>query len=211
MLGQGMVHIRSSDDALPSLESWIEAARRGDREALGRALLSFRDYLLLVANEELHPTLAAKGGASDLVQDTFFRAQRGIAEFRGQSRAEWRTWLRMILVRSLAHHQRRYGSTAKRRQGREVMIESVGERAAISPDPSPCHELVRRERSAAVLTAIERLPAHYRDVVTWHHRDKLPFDEIGRRMGVSGEAARKYWARALGLLRRELGAEFGSS
>src|SRR5262245_22716260 len=124
MRGQGMVPVRLSDDSLTGLESWIEAARRGDREALGRALFSFRDYLLLVATEELHPALTAKGGASDLVQDAFFRAQRGFSGFRGQSRTEWRNWLRMILIRSLAHHHRRFGSTEKRRQGREVPLES---------------------------------------------------------------------------------------
>jgi RNA polymerase sigma-70 factor (ECF subfamily) len=205
-----MVHLHSSDDLLPGLESWIEAARRGDREALGRALLSFRDYLLLVATAELHPTLGAKGGPSDLVQETFFRAQRGFAGFRGQSRAEWQNWLRAILVRSLAHHRRRYYSTAKRRQGREVPLESAGRRAIEAPDLTPCQELDRRERRVAVLDAVERLPGHYRDVVNWHHRDNLPFDDIGRRLGISAEAARKYWARALGRLRQDLGEEFGS-
>src|ERR1700746_864988 len=112
MVGQRMVHIRPSDDRLPGLESWIEAARRGDRDALGRALLSVRDYLLLVAHAELHPKLTAKGAASDVVQDPVYRAQREFAEFRGQSPAQWRHWLRTILIRSLAHHHRRYGSTA---------------------------------------------------------------------------------------------------
>jgi RNA polymerase sigma-70 factor (ECF subfamily) len=205
-----MVPVRSSDDTLTGLESWIEAARRGDREALGRALLSFRDYLLLVAHEELHPALTAKGGASDLVQDAFFLAHRGFPDFRGQSRAEWRNWLRMILIRSLAHHHRRYGSSEKRRQGREVPLEAVGEGAAVSPEPTPSQELDRRERSAAVRAAVERLPGHYREVVTWHHRDRLSFEAIGLRLGVSPEAARKYWARALVRLRQELGAEFES-
>ena len=39
------------DSSLDELETWIEAARHGDREALGRALSSVREYLLLVANE----------------------------------------------------------------------------------------------------------------------------------------------------------------
>ena len=35
--------------------------------------MSFRDYLLLVANEEIDPVLRAKEGASDLVQETFLQ------------------------------------------------------------------------------------------------------------------------------------------
>ncbi len=204
-----MVETCANRDVHAGLESWIEAARRGDREALGRALLSFRDYLMLVANEGLHPALGAKVGASDVVQDTFFRAHRGFAEFRGRSEAEWRHWLRAILVRSLAHEHRRYALTAKRRQGCEIPMQSGVVEGPESGDPTPSREFARRERELALLAALDRLPAHYREVVTWHHRERLPFEEIGRRRGISAEAARKLWTRALGCLRHELGPDHG--
>ncbi len=60
------------------------------------------------------------------------------------------------------------------------------------------------------LAAMDRLPDHYREVVIWHHRERLPFEEIGRRRGISAEATRKLWTRALGRLRQELGSEYGS-
>jgi RNA polymerase sigma-70 factor, ECF subfamily len=205
-----MVETVESHDAPPGLTSWIEAARRGDREALGRALVSFREYLLLVANEGLEPGLMAKGGASDVVQDTMLRAHRRFADFRGLSEGEWRTWLRTILARSLAHHRRRYSATAKRQLGREVPIESRNGRDPESRDPTPSCELARRESEAALLAAIDRLPEHHREVVIWRHRARLPFEEIGRRRGISAEAARKLWTRALGRLRQELGSEHGS-
>lgn len=107
-----------SDRLANELESWIEAARHGDQDSLGRALHSFRDYLLLVATEEADPELRAKSGASDLVQETFFRAHRGFATFRGHSAAEWRSWLRSILVRQLSSQRRRFALTAKQRSGR---------------------------------------------------------------------------------------------
>jgi hypothetical protein len=53
-----------------ALGAWIGAARYGDRDALGRANSSVRDYLLLVANEGLGRALQAKGNASGLVRDT---------------------------------------------------------------------------------------------------------------------------------------------
>jgi DNA-directed RNA polymerase specialized sigma24 family protein len=34
-------------------------------------------------------------------------------------------------------------------------------------------------------------------VVRWRNDDRLPFEEIGRRLGSSEEAARKVWVRAL--------------
>jgi RNA polymerase sigma-70 factor, ECF subfamily len=157
----------------------------------------------------MHPALGAKVGASDVVQDTFFLAHRGFAEFRGRSEGEWRHWLRTILVRSLAHQRRRYEWTAKRRQGCEIpMRPGVVDRPR-SGDPTPSREFARREREAALLAALERLPDHYREVVIWHHRERLSFEEIGRRHGISGEAARKLWTRALVRLRQEIGSEHG--
>ncbi len=77
----------------PHSERWdalIEVARQGDPVALGRVLETFRDYLLLVANEELEPDLRAKLGGSDLVQETFLGAQRDLTSFRGKTETEWR-------------------------------------------------------------------------------------------------------------------------
>jgi RNA polymerase sigma-70 factor (ECF subfamily) len=206
-----MVEIGASDDRYAGLESWIAAARRGDREALGRALFSFREYLLLVANDAMAPALGAKVGASDIVQDTFFRAHRGFAEFRGRSEAEWRSWLRTILVRSVAHHYRRYELTAKRRRGCEVPIQAGMPAAPESRDPTPSRQLARLERERALMAALDRLPEHYREVVIGHHRERLQFEEIGRRRGITAEAARKLWTRALGRLREELSSDHGSS
>jgi RNA polymerase sigma-70 factor, ECF subfamily len=195
----------SGDPSLIELESWIEAARRGDREALGLALSSVRDYLLLVANEELDPALQRKGNASDLVQDTFLRAQRGVEDFRGRTASEWRGWLRSILVRNLAQERRRFRSTAKRQVQLEVKIgEQVWLETARDTE-TPSRNLAQREREAALHEGLQRLPEHYRQIVIWHHREQLSFEEIGRRCRISTEAARKLWTRALGRLRKELG------
>ncbi len=191
----------SACDSIPiELELWIEAARRGDKEALGQALSFCRDYLLLVANDGLKPELRAKGNASDMVQETFLRAQRGIEGFRGRTASEWRHWLRRILKRNLAEEGRRFGATAKRQVQREVTIRELMGLDCKRTTETPSNDLRRREREAALIEALERLPAHYRDVVIWHHREQLSFEEIGQRLGNSTEAARKLWTRALVLL-----------
>jgi RNA polymerase sigma-70 factor, ECF subfamily len=196
----------SACDSIPfELELWIEAARRGDKQALGQALSFCRDYLLLVANDRLESELRAKGNASDMVQETFLRAQRGIDGFRGRTANEWRLWLRSILVRNLAEEGRRFRATAKRQIDREVALPHGTRFDCARTSESPSSHLARREREAVLLAALERLPAHYRDVVIWHHREQLSFDEIGQRLGNSAEAARKLWTRALGRLRKELG------
>ena len=93
----------------------LHGARAGDAEALGRVLESCRDYLLIVAERGLDADLAAKGGASDLVQETLLGAYRDIAAFHGRTRAELLAWLRKILRNNLADLRRRYRGTRKRR------------------------------------------------------------------------------------------------
>src|SRR4051812_46159075 len=61
----------------------IRRARAGSHEALGQLLDGCRGYLLRIARDELDPRLQAKGGASDLVQETFLEAQRDFAAFTG--------------------------------------------------------------------------------------------------------------------------------
>jgi RNA polymerase sigma-70 factor (ECF subfamily) len=58
------------------VESWLPGARAGRSDDLGQILNVCRQYLLGIAQHELDADLRAKGGASDLVQETFLDAQR---------------------------------------------------------------------------------------------------------------------------------------
>ena len=55
------------------------------------------------------------------------------------------------------------------------------------------------------MAALERLPENYRRVVVWYQYERLTFDEIGRRLDRTAEAARKLWSRALVRLTEEIG------
>src|SRR2546423_1075372 len=101
---------------------YLAAARAGSNEALGQALEVCRAYLLRIANDGLDAALRAKGGASDLVQETFLEAQRDFPRFNGTSDAEWKAWLRQLLVHNAANFARRYRGTGKRRADRAVPL-----------------------------------------------------------------------------------------
>jgi RNA polymerase sigma-70 factor (ECF subfamily) len=189
----------SGDDAT---DREIEAARAGDDTMLGCVLESCRTYLLAVAARGLAPDLLAKGGPSDVVQETLLGAYRDFTKFRGATREELLAWLRTILRNHLSVLRRRYRGTLKRRVAAEVSLgvpESSGSpwRFLASDAPTPSARAVRQEQVAALLLALERLPEEYGRVVAWHHHDGLTFEAIGARMGRSAEAARKLWSRAL--------------
>jgi RNA polymerase sigma-70 factor, ECF subfamily len=188
------------------LDALVVSARAGSREALGTLLARSRDYLLLVADRELGGDLAGKLGASDLVQETFVRAQEAFAGFQGECEKELLGWLRQILLHRLMDARREFSHTQKRELDRELSTNSdssVAAAVALMPagDESPSARLKAQEAAAALYAAVEALPADYRRVITLRYWKELSFDEIGRRMERSAGAARKLWARALEQLR----------
>jgi RNA polymerase sigma-70 factor, ECF subfamily len=188
---------------------WL-AAQAGSRKALGQVLETFRAYLLLVADRELDPDLRAKGGASDLVQETFLEAQRDFARFHGTSVEELRAWLRRLLLNNVANFTRQYRGRAKRDVGREVPLDAGGsshERGAgLAADIlSPSGQALAHEQAEALARAMERLPPDYRQVLALRHDEQLTFEDIGRRMERTANAARMLWLRAVERLQKEMG------
>jgi RNA polymerase sigma-70 factor (ECF subfamily) len=191
------------------MPNWLPAARAGSPEALGQALEACRNYLLLIADQELDQDVRAKGGASDLVQETFLEAQRDFAAFHGDSPAELRAWLRRLLLNNLANFTRGFRATAKRQIAREVPLDagssSVDRAGALAADaPSPSGEAMAKEQAEALDRALQRLPPDYRRVITLRHQEQRSFEDIGNLMQRSPNAARMLWLRAVERLRREL-------
>src|SRR5262249_19794292 len=161
-----------------------------------------RRYLLDVARHELDVSLQAKGGASDLVQDTFLEAQRAFDRFHGNSGSELRTWLRRLLHHQATKFGRRYRMTQKRRLAREggglgAAPPAGGAGGARAEVSSPSTHLIALEQAQRLRQALEHLPDDYRRVITLRYVEQCPFDEIGRRMQRSPNAARLLWLRAI--------------
>jgi RNA polymerase sigma-70 factor, ECF subfamily len=190
---------------------WLAAAHAGSTEALGQALESCRDYLLLIAHQDLDLDLQAKGSPSDVVQETALEAVRDFAHFRGDEEAELRAWLRRLLLNNIADFKRRYRGTDKRQAARERPLEpdnSSGrpQREAAAPISSPSERAQEHEQADAVRRALARLPEDYRQVLVGRYEEEHSFEEIARQMQRSPNAVRKLWARALERLQQEMEA-----
>jgi RNA polymerase sigma-70 factor, ECF subfamily len=186
----------------------IREARAGSSEALGRLFEGCRRYLLRVAGDDLDPRLQAKGGASDIVQETFLEAQRHFSAFKGDSEKELLAWLRLHLQYRLAKFGRIYRQTAKRAVGREVPFDgglSFSPGIPADPQRSPSDVVAGEESDRLLKRALERLPDEYHQVIQLRYRESLSFEQIGTALGRTPNAARKLWARAIERLKRDLG------
>ena len=152
----------------------------------------------------------AKGGASDLVQETFLDGHRNFGRFKGETEAELLAWLRCILHNNLANFDRRYRQTAKRQIACERPLESTRGREASVPVAAPTHppswHAIAREEAEELERAIARLEGDYGRIIVLVHRKNLSFVDAARVMNRSVDATRRLWSRAVEFLADELEA-----
>ncbi|MFO1000945.1 MAG: sigma-70 family RNA polymerase sigma factor [Planctomycetaceae bacterium] len=175
-------------------------ALRGD--VFSEVLESCRRFLLEIANKEVPADLRAKGGASDLVQQTFAAALRWESQFRGESIAELKAWLREILRTEAAVFRRQYYQTARRDVSKEVAMNPMEVRHGSTPQSV----VIKAEETLHLSSAFSNLPIDYQKVVMLRMEQQMTFCEIGEKLGRSEDAARKLFSNAIRRLRLDLAA-----
>jgi len=134
--------------------------------------------------------------ASDLAQDVFLRAYRGLKNFRGQSSLS--TWLYRIAVNVCLNRV-----TAKAPQ-----TESIDERQFVDAGAEPISEvMLKEERGARVRAAIAQLPPKQRSTLILRMYHEMSHQEIADALGSSVGAVKANFFHALGNLKKLLGNE----
>lgn len=108
----------------------------------------------------------------------------------------------------MSNFSRRYRGTDKRAVEREVSVtpdrsSQVEGPVLVADEPSPSAEMMAEEQVQTLHRALARLPEDYRSVIVLRYQDQKPFEEIGKLMNRTPDAARKLWARAMERLQQE--------
>jgi RNA polymerase sigma-70 factor (ECF subfamily) len=136
--------------------------------------------------------------ASDLTQDVFLRAYRGLRKFRGHSSLA--TWLYRIGVNVCLN----------RLNARTLQRESIDEREHVDTrSESATDYLLRSERAARVRAAIGRLPRKQRATLILRTYHEMSHQEIADVLGSSVGAVKANFFHALGNLKKLLGGGEG--
>jgi RNA polymerase sigma-70 factor (ECF subfamily) len=196
--------------ATPHPEELIRYTRAGDELARGQLLELYRNYLTLLARMHVGRRLRGKIDAADLVQETFLKAHRDFASFRGNTEPELVGWLRRILALTLAMLVRHYFGTQRRdlRLECELELEESSrrlDRGLLGRESSPSALAARREQAVLLADALEQLPDDYREVIILRNMEELSFPDVAREMGRTVDSVKKLWIRGLAQLRRILG------
>jgi RNA polymerase sigma-70 factor (ECF subfamily) len=185
-------------------ERLLAEARAGSMDALGKALQACQWALSHRAKRFLRPaSLRVKISDSDLVQTTFLEAQRSFVQFQGTTQDEFLAWLFGILLHNVQDMRTRFMQTGKRELKREEISlddERAGpvlEQVLITKNTSPETKAQEREIKEALLRSFRALPERYQRVIRLHSWERLPYEDIGHKLGCSPEAARKLHQRAI--------------
>src|SRR6476646_7252230 len=134
--------------------------------------------------------------ASDLSQEIFLRAYRGLRSFRGQSTLA--TWLYRIGVNVCLNRV-----SAKTTLGR--LTEPIEEKQFVDVRAeSPSERMLRGERAARVRAAIARLPRKQRATLILRTYHEMSHQEIADVLGSSVGAVKANFFHALGNLKKLL-------
>jgi RNA polymerase sigma-70 factor (ECF subfamily) len=94
---------------------------------------------------------------------------------------------------------------------RELIREQSLDSASGAPqvpaasDPSPSEQAIATENRERMLQALGELTDEHRRVIELRHQERLSWEDIGRLMDRSPDAANKLWARAIKRLSESLG------
>jgi RNA polymerase sigma-70 factor (ECF subfamily) len=185
-------------------KSTLEEASRGDSASLERLVVGLRPHI----EKQLLRYPLSDDDRQDLVQSTLMQIIRRVGSFRGDS--SFSTWLfrvtaneALMMMRSQRRHR------ARLVEGLDLedlgSLPAANDAGAGSPTDRADTNVAQNERDALIRTALEELPADYRDVVSLHYHQDLGLQEIALRLSTTESAVRSRLHRARSRLRAILG------
>jgi len=175
--------------------SLVQRFNGGDESAFNTIVERYRGKIFGLTFGLLHN----HGDAEELTQDTFIRAYRGLARFRGD--AALATWLYRIAM-NLARN--RYWYFFRRRRHATLSLDCpLGDESDTtfanlfaSESHDPAQETATTEFSELINSCMERLDARHREILTMRNTLHLSYEEIANALGINVGTVKSRIARA---------------
>ena len=179
------VDLADADDA-----ALVAAFRSGRRDAFDLIVVRHRRSVYQVCYRFVNN----HEDASDLAQDVFVRAFKGLSRFKGD--AALATWLYRVAVNACLNRV-----ALKKPATTELDAAAHVDNRV----PNPLDDVLRTERAEAVRAAIAKLPPKQRATLMLRVYQECSHEEIAAALGSTVGAVKANFFHALGNLRRMLG------
>jgi RNA polymerase sigma-70 factor (ECF subfamily) len=182
-------------------EELVARSRSGDVESFNQLISRWERPIYALA----YRIIGQEDDARDVCQETFLRAFRGLAAFKGQ--AKFSSWLYRIALNLCRDWIRR-----RRRSPISLVPEDV-ELEDLAADAVPAESVedlvARRELTGYVGAAMAKLPEEQRTAIILKEYHGMTFQEIADLQGCPLSTVKTRLYQGLSVLRRELVASHG--
>ena len=179
-------------------EELVARSRSGDAESFNQLITRWERPIYALA----YRVIGREEDARDVTQETFLRAFRGLAAFKGQ--AKFSSWLYRIALNLCRDWIRRKKRSPMATLPEDVELEDVVSDAA--PTETVEDLVSRRELSELVEAAMARLPEEQRTAIILKEYHGMTFQEIADLQGCPLSTVKTRLYQGLSVLRRELRA-----
>lgn len=192
-----------SNSVISPLESeFVEKLKAGDAEAFDDFVKRYSGNVFSLLARLTEDDEEAR----DLTQETFLRALKSIAKFRGD--ADLKTWLYRIAVNESRNHfrwwKRRKKSTtfsldAQSARGEMTFSETIADKA-----DNPERLILRRERETALRSALKEISVSLREAIVLRDIEGLTYEEVAAALEINVGTVKSRIARGREELRKKL-------
>lgn len=174
--------ISSSEAALDA--QLVRNFMAGDEGAFDAIVARYSDRMHAIALRHLRN----HADAEEIAQDTFIRAHRGLANFRGESSLS--TWLHRIAF-NLSRNRHKHNFSRRRHVTYSFDCALLGDDRGTFSDfvasdaPTPERVAASREFSELVLVCMEKLGVLQREVLEMRNGQSQSYEDIARNLGIS--------------------------
>lgn len=181
----------------------VTRAKSGDNEALNLLLGHYLDRILRMVRMRIGSKMRARLDSMDVVQEVMSRAIKGFENFEVKHEAAFLHWIRKLVqneIINLANHH----NAQKRNINNEVSKnqEFQENRSVISQIPAdsiwhPSKQLRLKNEIIELESAMDQLKEDQKEIIIMKQYEGLTYREISGEIGISEDAARMKYGRAM--------------
>ena len=157
-------------------QALVQRVQNGDKRAFDLLVLKYQHKLTSLISRYIHDWSECQ----DVAQESFIRAYRALANFRGDS--QFYTWLYKIAVNTAKNHLVSAGRRPPTDDIDAVDAVQYDGGGRLRDTDTPEHQLLRQEIERTVASTVESLPEELRMAITLREVDGLSYEEIAEAM-----------------------------
>lgn len=154
----------------------VEKAQQGDKKAFNLLVVRYQNRVA-----GLLTRYVSRDDIPDIVQESFIKAYRSLASFRGES--AFYTWLYRIAVNTAKNHLTALGRRPPKEDILAEDAESYDAGTQLRETDTPENLVLSNELKRVVFETIENLPEELKMAITLREIEGLSYEEIAEVMG----------------------------